>query len=175
MAGKNSTATDREPSVSPDLCAELSAFVVRESRLLDDGEYDEWASLFAEDGCYWVPAARGQRSPSDHVSLFYDDKPTLLARVARLRHPQIHVQTPPSRTCHVLSAIAVANADPASDLYETDASFVVLEFRPGSDQRVYGGRLRHVLRRKSGCIEIVMKRVDLVNCDAAFPALAVPF
>lgn len=175
MTSKSAGTADRGAPISADLREEISAFVLRESRLLDDGEFDEWASLFAEDGCYWVPAARGQKSPSDHVSLFYDDKPTLLARVARLRHPQIHVQTPPSRTCHVLSAIAATPADAASDLYETDASFVMLEFRPGRDQRVYGGRLRHVLRRKAGRWEIVMKRVDLVNCDSAFPALALPF
>jgi benzoate/toluate 1,2-dioxygenase beta subunit len=162
-------------SVPADLRAALAEFVLREARLLDDERFEEWTALFAEDGVYWAPAARHQAAPADHVSLFYDDKPTLIARVARLRHPQIHVQTPPSRACRILSDIALVEACAAGDRYRTRASFLMLEHRPGIAQRLYGGRCEHSLRRKGESFEIVLKRVDLVNCDAAFPALAIPF
>jgi len=36
------------------------------------------------------------------------------------------------------------------------------------------GRQRHRLRREGESFRIVQKRVDLINCDAAFEALAVP-
>ena len=33
----------------------MAAFVVHEARLIDEGRYDEWLALFADDGRYWVP------------------------------------------------------------------------------------------------------------------------
>ena len=41
-------------------------------------------------------------------------------------------------------------------------------------QRVFAGRQRHRLRRKDVSFRIVQKRVDLINCDSAFEAMAVP-
>jgi 3-phenylpropionate/cinnamic acid dioxygenase small subunit len=160
---------------SATLREELTAFVLREAWLLDDGRYEEWVSLFAEDGFYWAPAERNQESPADHVSLFYDDKPMLQVRIARLRHPQIHVQIPPSRLCHVTSEISVTEADLEMNRYVTGASFMLLEYRPGRDQRMFGGRCQHTLRRSGDSFEIVLKRVDLINCDATFPPLSIPF
>ena len=59
-------------------------------------------ALFAEDGTYWVPAVPDQDSPFDQASLFYDDRELMRTRVERLEHPRIHVQTPPSRTAHLV-------------------------------------------------------------------------
>lgn len=154
---------------------EIAAFVLHEARLLDGARYEEWLGLFADDGIYWAPASPGQVSPSDHVSLFYDDKPTLQERVTRLRHPMIHVQTPRSRVCHVLSEITVTEANESAGTFSTSATFVMLEYRPGLDQRVFGGECRHHLRRQGASFVIVLKRVDLVNCDGAFSPIAVPF
>jgi benzoate/toluate 1,2-dioxygenase beta subunit len=152
---------------------ELGGFITHEARLLDERRYEEWAALFADDGVYWVPAAPDQTSPHDHVSLFYDDKATIQGRIARLRHPEIHVQTPASRVCHLISNLAVeANAE--AGRYVVASNLLMVEYRPGSDPRMFAGRCQHVLRRKEGGLEIVLKRVDLVNCDAAFEALAVP-
>jgi hypothetical protein len=51
----------------------------------------------------------------------------------------------------------------------------MLEYRPGWDQALYGGYLTHHLVRNDQGVRMKLKRVDLINCDAAFPALAVPF
>src|SRR5260221_4127403 len=155
-------STDSDPRALRD---ELEDFVLHEARLLDDHGYEEWSGLFAADGVYWVPASPEQESPATHVSLFYDDKAPLEVRVARLHHPQIHVQTPPSRTCHILSRVTVLPSDPSRELYDVEFSFSMLEYRPGWGQRTYGGRCRHTLRRTADSFEIVMKRVDLINSD----------
>jgi len=73
-------------------------FITREVELLDTRRFEEWAELFTEDGFYWAPVSPDQTDPREHVSLFYDDRKAMRTRIARLRHPQIHVQTPPSRT-----------------------------------------------------------------------------
>ena len=44
----------------------------------------------------------------------------------------------------------------------------------GEAQRLFAGRQRHRLRRHGDTFRIVEKRVDLINCDGAFEAMAVP-
>jgi hypothetical protein len=39
---------------------------------------------------------------------------------------------------------------------------------------VFAGRQQHRLRRHGDNFRIVQKRVDLINCDSAFEAMAVP-
>ena len=53
-------------------------------------------------GC---PPAPDQKSPFDHVSLFYDDRDLMKTRIDRLEHPRIHIQTPPSRTAHLVGNV----------------------------------------------------------------------
>jgi len=60
-------------------------------------------------------------------------------------------------------------------LYHVTSKFVMLEDRPGYARRLFGGRYTHVLRHKSSGLEIVLKRVDLTNCDESFPSLTQPF
>ena len=131
--------------------------------------------LFADDGAYWVPAKPGQQSPLNHVSLFYDDKHTLGIRVQRLRHPAIHSQVPHSKTVRLVANFKreIHDADPS--LYRVTSKFMMFEDRPGSARRLFGGRYTHVLRCKSDGLEIVLKRVELTNCDQSFPALTQPF
>src|SRR5215831_12570100 len=126
--------------------AQLQEFIEREADLLDEQRFDEWLELFADDGVYWVPARPGQESPLTHVSLFYDDKPTLRIRVERLKHPKIHSQTPRSKTVRVLSNFRLLPpADGASEHCVT-SKFVMLEDRPGVERRLFGGRYTHRIR-----------------------------
>ena len=41
-------------------------------------------------------------------------------------------------------------------------------------QRMFSGRVRHLLRREGDSYKIVLKRVDLINCDDVFELIAVP-
>jgi ring hydroxylating enzyme beta subunit len=50
---------------------------------------------------------------------------------------------------------------------------IMVEYRDET-QRVFAGRQRHRLRREGISFRIVQKRVDLINCDSAFEAMAVP-
>ena len=153
--------------------SELEAFLIHEARLLDERRFREWMELFAEDGTYWVPAVLDQQSPFDQASLFYDDRDLMRTRIERLEHPRIHVQTPPSRTAHLLGNTVVESADDAKGEYVVASTFIMVEYRD-EQQRVFAGRAHHHLRREEGRLRIVRKRVDLINCDSAFEAMAVP-
>ncbi len=39
---------------------DLSDFVIREARMLDEEKFEEWLDLFTEDGIYWMPLEVGQ-------------------------------------------------------------------------------------------------------------------
>jgi len=158
----------------PDL-RELEAFVHDEVRLLDERRFEDWVDLFADDGVYWVPTTPGQATPARTVSLFYDDKNAMKARIARLRHPRIYVQTPPSRTRHLVSGFRLEEASVPLGEYVVSSSFIMLEYRPGNEQRVFGGQFLHRLRSAQGRLRIVLKRAELINCDESFRSMAIPF
>jgi ethylbenzene dioxygenase beta subunit len=148
--------------------AELEAFVLHEARLLDERRFAEWLALFADDGVYWVPTLPGQGSPQEALSLFHEPKPLLAMRVARLQRTDAHVQAPPSRTVHHVSAIET------TDDLEVRSALVVAEWRAG-EARWFAGRVLHRLRRSAEGLRIVLKRVDLINSEAPQRAIAVPF
>jgi ethylbenzene dioxygenase subunit beta len=148
--------------------AELEAFVLHEARLLDERRFTEWLALFAEDGVYWVPTLPGQASPQEALSLFHEPKALLAMRVARLEGTDVHMQSPPSRTVHHVSAIETTD-----DLVVRSA-LVVAEWRAG-EARWFAGRVLHRLRRSAEGLRILLKRVDLIDSEAPQRAIAVPF
>ena len=146
---------------------ELEAFVLAEARLLDERRFSDWLALFAEDGVYWVPTNPRQASPQEALSLFYEPKPLLAMRVARLERPDMHVQSPASRTVHHVSAVEVGDL-------EVRSALVVAEWRAG-DARWFAARVLHRLRREAQGLRIALKRVDLIDSEAPQRAIAVPF
>jgi 3-phenylpropionate/cinnamic acid dioxygenase small subunit len=153
--------------------APFEAFLIHEATLLDTRRFREWMALFAEDGTYWVPAVPDQDSPFNQASLFYDDRELMKTRIDRLEHPRIHIQTPPSRTAHLIGNIVIEQADAAKGEYTIGSTVIMVEYRDEA-QRVFAGRQRHKLRCEGDSFRIVQKRVDLINCDSAFEAMAVP-
>ena len=148
-------------------------FIIHEAQLLDERRFRDWMGLFADDGTYWVPSTPDQASPFDQASLFYDDRELMKTRVERLEHPRIHVQTPPSRTAHIVGNVVVEEADSAKGEFLVGSTVIMVEYRDDA-QRIFAGRQHHRLRRDGAGLRIVQKRVDLINCDGAFEAMAVP-
>ncbi len=155
----------------------LRTFVEHETDLLDRQDFDAWVNLFAEDGAYWVPAERGQLDFLSNVSIFYDDKTILKTRAARLAHEMIHCQDPASSCVRVVSSFNIDTTQKEHDdgLVAVTSKFIMLEDRFTAPRRFFGGRYRHVLRPVAQGFEIVLKKVELTNCDQSFPALTQPF
>lgn len=167
------TAALRRTGTIPDM-ADVMAFVHAEIDLLDRREFEAWAELFTADGEYWAPAHPDQTSPLDHVSLFYDDRRTMGLRIARLRHPRIYVQDPPSSTIHLTSNFRDFTV--AEDGIRVRCNFAMFEFRTSRSQTIYGGTYDYVLHADAdGGMRIHRKKALLVNCHDRFPSLAVWF
>lgn len=152
--------------------AAVEDFLIREARLLDEGKFEDWLALFADDGTYWVPSEPGQTDPKNVASIMYEDTAVLEMRVQRLAHPRAYALDPTPRTTHLVSNVTVE--EPAGDRIVTRAAFVMTEYR-GGPLTTYSGQLTHHLRPAGDSFEIVLKRVDLVNCDGVHGIMTVPF
>jgi 3-phenylpropionate/cinnamic acid dioxygenase small subunit len=147
----------------------IARFLYKEARLLDEKRWDEWYELFTEDAYYWVPLTRDQPDGVNHTSLAYEDKLLLQLRIERLRrHPP--AQRPPSWSQHVLQAPEIEEADEAAGRWRTRTAFLYVEAR-GDEQIVLAGTVLHELARVDGAVKIRLKRVNLLNCDAALPSV----
>lgn len=156
------------------LVREVEEFLYTEARLLDDARFEDWMALFTDDATYWVPARPDQDNPLDTISIIYDDRRMMETRVKRLRHPAAYAQAPASRTKHLITNVMIEVEDDAAGEIEVSAGFLMLEFRDDR-QQVYGGGVRHLLRRVNGAFRIARKRVDLVNCDGTHGPISIPF
>jgi benzoate/toluate 1,2-dioxygenase beta subunit len=152
----------------------VEKFLIDEVCLLDERKFEEWRELFTDDGHYWVPLKPDQQSPDGETSLFYDDRSIMATRIERLRHPNIHSQTPPHRTCHIVGNVVVDSVDATSGECWVTSNMMMTDYRIGA-QRLFSGRVRHHLRRDGSGYKIALKRVDLINCDDVFELIAVPF
>jgi len=146
---------------------QLIDFVVREARLLDSHRFEEWLDLFREDGRYWMPLEWGQTDPILTCSLLYEDKLLLRIRIERLAGQRTFSQKPKSRCHHVLQVPQVDSRDETANLYVLWTPMHYVETRL-DEQNLYAAWATHHLCLVDGQIKIKLKRVDLVNCDAAF-------
>ncbi|HET6182024.1 MAG TPA: aromatic-ring-hydroxylating dioxygenase subunit beta [Acetobacteraceae bacterium] len=146
---------------------EIARFIYREARLLDEKRWDEWYELFTEDGHYWVPLTRGQPDAEYHTSLAYEDKLLLRLRIERFRRvpPSQH---PQSWSQHVLQPPEIEAA--TAEGWRTRTAFFYAEAR-GDAMQTYAGTVLHELVRTDAGPRIRLKRVNLVNCDAALPSI----
>ncbi|HYI85618.1 MAG TPA: aromatic-ring-hydroxylating dioxygenase subunit beta [Burkholderiales bacterium] len=150
--------------------AELARFVIREARLIDEKRFDEWYELFTEDAHYWVPLAPSQTDPLTHNSLAYDDKLLLKLRIERLKQPTAFSQKPASRCLHVMQTPELETSDPARGEFLTRTPFLYTETR-GDDSQRYAATAWHTLVESNQGLRIKLKRVDILNADAALPSI----
>lgn len=152
---------------------EVERFLFREAMLLDEKRWPEWLALYTEDCFYWIPSVMGQADPVDTISLFAENRMMMEMRIMRITHPRAFSQDFPTRLSHVVGNVmidpdggrgAAGSLDPRADLVIRSQQHV-LEYRK-EDQRMFGGTVRHWLRRDGAAWKIALKRFDLVNCDA---------
>jgi 3-phenylpropionate/cinnamic acid dioxygenase small subunit len=119
---------------------------------------------------YWVPLTPGQPDGIDHTSIAYEDKLLLKLRIERLGSPRAYSQQPPSRCTHVLQQPEIESCDAAAGTWVTRSAFVYVEAR-AEDQFMLAGTVHHTWVWRDGRLQILCKRVDLINCDAALPSI----
>ncbi len=139
------------------------AFLEREARLLDRHLFADWLALFAGECLYWVPATPGGGDPRREVAVCLDDRRRLEDRVFRMATGFAWSQVPESRTVRL-----VTNVEPfatgTEGIFMVRSNFLINEFRAG-ESRSLAGWCGHRLRRVGDGFEILVKQVNLMECD----------
>jgi len=149
---------------------QLIDLVLLEARLLDECRYDEWNALFTDDGIYWVPLVPEQPEGAQHTSHLHEDKLLRDLRIERLKSPRAFSQQPRNRSHHLLQLPGVEQRDPAANRFVTRAQFQYTEAQ-NDEVNFFVGTAFHHLSMREGALRITLKRVNLLNCDAALPAV----
>ncbi len=149
---------------------DLIEFVFHEARVIDQQRFQEWLDLFAADGHYWMPLEWAQSDPHLATSLMYEDKLLLQIRIERLKGNRTFSQKPRSRCHHVLQVPQIDKRDEAGNEYVTWTAMHYVESRL-DEQDLYAAWATHTLAMIDGTLKIKLKRVDLVNCDAALRSI----
>jgi 3-phenylpropionate/cinnamic acid dioxygenase small subunit len=158
------------PTPADITAAQLIDRVYEEARLLDARAFDDWNALFTDDAYYWVPLEHDQPDGINHTSHLYEDKLLRDLRIQRLKSPRAFSQQPISRCHHLLQTPHVEILDGAKNHFVTRTGFHYSEAR-GDEMLMLVGTAFHHFRVEAGALRITLKRVNLLNCDAALPSV----
>jgi benzoate/toluate 1,2-dioxygenase beta subunit len=139
------------------------AFLEREARLLDGHLYADWLCLFAGQCLYWVPATANGGDPRREVAVCLDDRRRLEDRVFRLETGAAWSQVPESRTVRMVSNVEAFDSG-VDGILMVRSNFLINEFRAG-EARSLAGWCGHRLRLVGDGFEILVKQVNLMECD----------
>lgn len=142
-------------------------FLYDEARMLDEGRYDDWLALWLKDGHYWMPLDYKQTDPLNVTSLMYEDIFMLKVRVERLNGARTFSQKPKSRCHHLLQRPWIDEIDLEGGRIRTTTQMHYVETRL-DEQMLLALTAQHDLALIDGRLRIANKRVDILNCDAAF-------
>ena len=144
--------------------AEVEDFLYHEAALLDAWRLDEWLELLTEDATYRVPSNdRPQSDPKSALFTIADDIRRIRARVARLKDPHAHAESPRSRTRRLISNVRITSSAPL----QAEANFVIYRFRGNEDVREYVGRYRYTLEARGGKLKIKSREAFLDAMELA--------
>ena len=134
--------------------SEIAQFLFREARLMDEHRYEEWLTLWADDGVYWVPCGHEDTDPLRQVSIIYDNRTKLGDRVARLQSGSVMAQDPKPRMRRIISNVEVERAGDAEAT--VGSNFLLIQARGGA-QLIWCGRSIYKLSREASGFKIAHK------------------
>jgi 3-phenylpropionate/cinnamic acid dioxygenase small subunit len=139
------------------LAHELTEFLYAEAELLDEGRYEDWLDLLAEDVSYTMPlrlnvavgdvAERSTTRPGSEVCWFDEGKDVLRKRVAQLRTGVHWAEEPLSRVSHLVTNVRVVSVSVDGGEVTVSCRFVVHRNRVADETDFFVGRRRDTLRR----------------------------
>jgi 3-phenylpropionate/cinnamic acid dioxygenase small subunit len=148
------------------LYGEIVRFLYVEAKLLDEGRFNEWVELFAEDIRYTMPIRTTQHRKSGEgfqdVGFFDENLISLQTRVKRLETDAAWAETPPSRTRHFITNILAKPADGASE-FKVVSNFMITRTRADRDYQMFTGVRNDILRRAGEGQFKIAKREILID------------
>lgn len=148
---------------------EVSQFLKREARLLDEELWDDWLSMLSESIHYWMPSIENRRREdrkgpysSEHMAFFDDGIRDLERRVSRFKQPSAWAENPPTRNVHVISNIEVFHTENANE-YEVHSCFMNIRSRGLDEEYQVVGRRKDLIIRESDGLKLLKRRILIPN------------
>lgn len=151
------------------LLDEVTQFIYREARLQDDHAYDEWESLWTDDGVYWIPANGEGGDPEKEMSIIYDNRSRIALRIRQFHTGKRFSQTPQSRLRRIVSNVEILQHE--GDELVVTSNAMVFESAVRGDT-VWASRNEYTLRREGDGLRMARKKVVLVNNETALYSMA---
>ncbi|UBM08217.1 benzoate 1,2-dioxygenase small subunit [Cupriavidus metallidurans] len=144
---------------------DVSAFLYRECRLLDDEQWDEWLTCYHPEARFWMPCwdddGKLVTDPEREISLiFYPNRQGLEDRIFRIKTERSSATIPDTRTSHNLSNIEIESTD--GQLATVRFNWHTLAHRYQTNFS-YFGMSRYVIDFSQGTPRILDKYVVLKN------------
>lgn len=119
----------------------VSAFLYRESRLLDDEQWDAWLQCYHPEVVFWMPSWDDDDTlisdPQREVSLiYYPNRQGLEDRVFRIKTERSSATMPSTRTGHNLSNIEIEAVD--GDVCTVRYNWLTMSHRYKTDYTHFG-------------------------------------
>mgnify|MGYP003605391702 FL=1 len=145
--------------------SKILAFLYKETRLLDDKQWDEWLKLYHEDCTYWMPAWTDEdeltQDPQSEISLiYYANKGGLEDRIFRIKTERSSASMPEPRTAHNVTNVEV--------LEETETEIKIRfnwhtnSFRYQTLDQYFGTSF-YTLSKEEDSFQIINKKIILKN------------
>jgi 3-phenylpropionate/cinnamic acid dioxygenase small subunit len=158
-------AARNDAKVDDVMQGEISRLLATESRLLDQQAFVPWLDLFAAECAYWIPAAHPTPDPRTAITQEFHDRRRLMDRIARLGTGFAYSQSPPSRTARLLSGLEIWASPGRDDEWRARGTFLLADSRQGKN-RLLAGWNGFVLRKTRDGLRIVVKQINLIDCDS---------
>lgn len=146
----------------PAMLERCRTFLHLEARLLDEGRFEEWLALFADECLFWVPGSPGG-DPGREIAVCFDDRRQLEGRIFRLRTGYAWSQVPPSRTSRIVSNVEAFRGE-SDAVCMVRSTFLITELR-GGETRSFAGWNAHRLASSGPAWRILVKQMNLIDCD----------
>jgi benzoate/toluate 1,2-dioxygenase subunit beta len=141
----------------------VERFLYREARLMDAHAYDEWLALWDEDATYWLPCNSDDIDPTQNVSVIYDRRGQLRARMQRLKETAwLREQAP--RLKRLVSNVEIESATESEVI--VNSAFILAELHH-HNQYLWAGSTTHKLVPNGAGFRIRYKKVLLINNNEA--------
>lgn len=144
-----------------DLYVNVAAFIDYENDLLDAKQYDEWLTLWQDDGYYVVPIDTSDENYSNRLNYAYDNADMRRMRVARLLSGESVSVESNGGTIRLTSRLRVNQAD---DVIEARCALLITESRLGV-MKQYVANVEYKLVPNGDSFAIQQKVVKLINAE----------
>lgn len=166
--------------MAEDLQRVVEKFYYVEARLLDERRFREWLALLTPDLRYWMStrmnvypryskslkilddsAYSDETVPNENSLVILDETlDSLTRRVVCLETGMAWAEDPPSRTRHLVTNVEVEPGAAPDELAIT-SNFIVYKNRAETEQDLFVGVRRDVLRRVDGTLKVARRRIIL--------------